>query len=149
MSITRIAFVDLDGVVNNHDWSYKGHMTSIDPTMMARLNRILVETNAKVVISSSWRHIIHKGEMTPKGFDFLLATHGMVGGRVIGCTPRAFEISSRGWEIENWLEENGRPDRYVVIDDMDLSDMHPAVVVDGRVGLTDDDVERAIAILNR
>ena len=144
-----ICFVDLDGVVNNHEWSYRGHRASIDPALMERLNRILVETDAKVVISSSWRHIIHKGEMTPAGFDFMLATHGMVGGRVIGCTPRAFGITDRGWEIESWLEDNGRPERYVVIDDMDLSHMHPAVVVDGTKGLTDEDVERAILILNR
>jgi hypothetical protein len=57
-------FLDIDGVLNHQEWyeSIRGKMNSMsyvatqfDPLCVERINRIVKETNANLVISSSWR----------------------------------------------------------------------------------------------
>ena len=65
----------------------------------------------------------------------------------------------RGEEIENWLDKNecrfGGMDNinYVILDDLPWSEFHGHdehfVQTDEYVGITDEDVEKAIAILNK
>jgi len=60
-----LVFLDFDGVLNHAAWLEKLFLKGIDewsPGMsfdrecVARLNRIIDETGALVVVSSSWRH---------------------------------------------------------------------------------------------
>lgn len=57
-------FLDIDGVLNHEEWylSIKDKMndmeymsTQFDPLCVKRVNRIITETGANLVISSSWR----------------------------------------------------------------------------------------------
>jgi hypothetical protein len=66
------------------------------------------------------------------------------------CTPRLF--GDRGEEIQKWLDEHGENvESFVILDDD--SDLEPymsrSVIVDGEVGLTEADVNKAIVILGR
>jgi hypothetical protein len=150
-----ILFLDIDGVLNGHEqdaWGYN----RIQPGPVVHLNRILAETEARLVISSAWRYLVHSGAMTLEGFSYMLITHGIAcHGRLAGITCRDEEAAPRGAQITRWLDEfspHGEGPAYVVIDDEDVGVTgagHPLVRTDGRVGLTHRDADAAIAALRR
>lgn len=113
----KIIFLDIDGVLN-HCETRSGICSPteplplpIAPECMARLNRLIADTGAKIVISSSWRKFARWQDLGPA-----LMRHGLVGA-VIGETPdlmkdvvwlerwpkRAGGPFKRGWEIREWL----------------------------------------------
>jgi len=149
-----ILFLDIDGVLNGHEQDSRGYCR-IQPGPVVHLNRILAETGARLVISSSWRYLIHSGAMTLEGFLYMLITHGIdCHGRLAGITCRDEEAGSRGAQITRWLDQHpplGERSAYVVIDDEDagVTDAgHPLVLTDGRAGLTPRDADAAIAVLH-
>jgi hypothetical protein len=167
MSERPIVFLDIDGVLNDHRDDPVARSGWIHRDKAARLNRILQAADARVVVTSAWRYFIHRGEMDLAGFEWLLRSHGVMPGRLRGVTradtmvrvesgrnPERRPLSDeRGEQIREWLAINtaaGPP--YVVIDDMDsgiVAAGHPFVRTIGSIGLTDDDADRAIAILSR
>lgn len=104
----RIVFLDLDGVMNslfyfrdrkNQTISERGKIFSeIDPEAINILNDFCEETDASVVISSSWRNYAYAENVLEKtGFA----------GKVIGVTPTLTEnYTFRGNEIYAWMKEN-------------------------------------------
>jgi hypothetical protein len=52
---TKIIFLDIDGVLNNSKWLKENKNNPIDPAAVNRINVIMQKTDAKIVISSSWR----------------------------------------------------------------------------------------------
>jgi hypothetical protein len=119
----RVIFLDIDGVLNHCDTRSNALVTHeeplplpIAPECMARLNRLIAETGAKIVISSSWRLYAGWQELSKA-----LARKGLVA-EVIGSTPDlvkdpiwlnnwrvrhgspfAYDRLERGWEIREWL----------------------------------------------
>lgn len=160
-----LLFLDMDGVLNDKTQLESGFYGT-KPECVAQLNRILRETGAEIVLSSAWRYMI-PGAMTLRGFTYLLLTHGVAcrtsgdepEDMLIGLTCRDEELKPRGRQIRHWLNEHGGRRRYVVLDDggenpdKSWTDMgidaagHPVVWTDGKVGLTEADADRAIAIL--
>lgn len=144
--------LDLDGVINEFCYSAGGHIGPwAKPECVAQLDRILDTADAQVVLSSTWRGLVHEGDMTVRGFGWLLMTHGMREyRRLVGVTPRQDPLKDRGTEIRAWWRQNPQYDRLVAIDDMDLGHAAwgiPLVQTDGRVGLTAADADRVIAML--
>jgi Swiss Army Knife RNA repair-like protein len=154
-----VVFLDIDGVLNSKQWyaherCLSGrHFTvfnraetleySIDPDCVQRLNRILQQTGAVVIVSSSWRKKHALSEIVS-----ILESRGFRG-EVDGATS-ANGTLSRTEEITEWLAENRPPGAaYVVIDDELTSALPTERVVSpsNQTGLTDRDVEQAIAIL--
>lgn len=168
--MSPIVFLDIDGVLNGHGMDPMSLCGEIHPDKIRRLNRLLFITGAKIVLSSAWRYIIHRHEAKLQGIDWLLRSHGLHSGRLHGITradtmePGEWDgrywpvVNERGRQISDWLHDNwirqpyGEKLRYVVIDDLDLGISeagHPLVLTDGRVGLTDADVDRASGFLRR
>ena len=118
----KIIFLDIDGVLNcKDDYSRARHRSDIiNPLFKRRLKRVINETKAQVVVSSTWR-IIHTQEELNK----------YLGLKIIGVTPRN-EDGIRGLEILQWLEQarinSQAPDHWIVIDDeeYDIKDHIPA-----------------------
>lgn len=153
----KIIFLDIDGVLNcaSEYGTYKKHLPNIPgywfhvPELIERFNKIIDATNAKIVVSSTWR----LGQ-TLEEMRLILSAMG-VKGDVIGLTP-TFDTaySVRGNEIKSWIDSNvgrGQFQNYVIIDDD--SDMlywqkDNFVNTNGQVGLTDRDAMKAIRILN-
>lgn len=64
----KIIFLDIDGVLNHEDFyrerfekryddgAIEHPYSEIDPKTVQRLNKIIEETGANIVISSTWRH---------------------------------------------------------------------------------------------
>lgn len=152
----KVLFLDIDGVVNSAEYFRETDFTvepetyleyyyrKIDPQLVARLNRILSETGAKVVISSSWR-VMHSKE----DILFMLQQRGFAGD-IIDVTLRLTQ-DTRGDEIRIWLENTRENiESFVILDDdsdmANLGQYH--VHTTWEKGLQDEHVEKAVSILN-
>jgi len=135
MESTRIIFLDIDGVlIINGTFGF-------DQTCMENLQRIVKETKAKIVLSTSWRLFPQSRERA----NTKLEEFGM---RSIGFTPTLQE--NRSVEILQWLK--GHPvTNWIAIDDMNLSynegmEGHFVLIKDTQ-GLTSSDADQAIKLL--
>lgn len=83
----KVIFLDIDGVLNDHT-QMENHYCGTKYECVQQFNRILdAVPEAKIVISSAWRYMILRGDVTLKGFEMLLLTHGVkCHERVIGHT---------------------------------------------------------------
>jgi hypothetical protein len=144
-----LLFLDIDGVLNGHDYSQESMSTFISRECVDELNRVLKETGAYLVLSSAWRYMILGRTMTVVGFDYMLRTHGVIARRLVGRTCADEEVKERGWQIQEWRQVNDHKGRYAVVDDMDLhiSPLHPFVQTDGQRGLSSENADRLIALL--
>lgn len=146
----KYIFLDMDGVLNtgrNDCLDPEGNGHPFDSEAVSNLGRIVRETGAQIVISSSWRHM---------GFGKLREMWRRWGlpGDVRGVTPGVWgeEVSfpTRGDEIKAWLEKCPAPVSYVVLDDFDE---HVAgqegrwIVVNPHTGISGNDAGNAISIL--
>lgn len=172
-SKNKIIFLDIDGVLNNDVWMDGDRWTNVfplgpyqtrtqawvpyfdfAPENVRIFNKILNETNASIVVSSSWRK-----DKTPAELEEILIQNGGVDclGRIIGKTVdhypnRRFSEHIPRWKfIEKWMKENAPKDMvFVVLDDDHeaWSQGHTFVWTDPRVGLTEDNARHAIQVLN-
>jgi len=151
----KVVFLDLDGVVNDNRYNPETAAFTLLPGCVERLGRIIARTDAKVVLSSSWRYLVYEGLMSLSEFEQLLDQHGAPGIQIIGLSPTDEQVRGRGNQIQAWLDANASGlavESYVVLDDMDAADefdphQHPLVCTDGNVGLTDKDADAAVAAL--
>ena len=141
-----ILFLDLDGVLNGLD---RDRRASIHPECVEHFNRLLDVSRAQVVISSTWRGMVETGAMNFEGFGLLLSTHGIRSCEVIGVTPGDDVVERRGAQIDHWCKKNAVT-RYVVLDDMDdgiTQYRHPFVRTNGSIGMTGENVDQALSLL--
>lgn len=156
----KFVFLDIDGVLNSEQYylekpqhkrwkEFKNKLDkhiawgvcNIDPKAVKLLNKLVSGTNARIVVSSSWRG------------DYALQTVFSLAGiiePIYGETPR-LESRFRGEEIDKWLKERQEPYKYVILDDdSDMLDTqrNNFIHTDWKVGLTEENVNEAIKILN-
>ena len=106
----KVIFLDIDGVLNSAETMKMG--IHLDNKRVVLFNGILKETDAKVVISSSWR--IGK---TVKEIKTYLRLAGLRMSRnIIGFTP-TLHTGVRGDDIDSWLRDNKEVTQYVIVDD--------------------------------
>lgn len=162
----KVIFLDIDGVLNTKWWYTQMDRNTprdkygyaFDPNAVANLQKIIDETGADIVISSSWKSF-GLAELEEMWQDRALP------GKLIGITPNSVSdemlltadldhmelFSIRGMEIKEWMTKHGkRVSHYVIIDDMD--NMLPEqqshfVQTNSEVGITIDDVQKVIRIL--
>jgi hypothetical protein len=152
----RVLFLDIDGVLNGHEYDPLAASCGLRPDCVARLNRVLDETGCEVVLSSAWRYMVLMGALTLSGFGYLLRTHGVrnLGTRLVGTTgldTQTEDPTERGRLIVAWLMEQVGVAQAVVVDDMPILGPETAhldfVQTDGKTGLTDADADRLILLL--
>jgi hypothetical protein len=165
----KIIFLDIDGVLVSHQ-SIKEHNETYGRTRFSTapsrksieiLNKVIEETGAKIVISSTWRI----GNSTHL-LDLYFHELGLKG-EIIGQTARL--QGTRGLEIKTWLLENesiihnrstvklwnqdyrSEVESFVIIDDDRGMDdlMDHLVLTNYDTGITIEDAEKAINILNK
>ena len=150
----KIIFLDIDGVLNS--WRYDRERTSlqdnIDETRLPLLAQIVASTDAKIVLSSSWRihweRDFNKSDFIGQHLNQLFATYGLT---IYDKTIESPD-NNRADEIRSWLANND-VERFVIIDDIafgwDELESH-LVRTNYRIGrgLHDSHVSQAISILN-
>lgn len=151
-----ILFLDVDGVLNHADcWRQKMGPTPVDPACVARLARVLDATDARVVLSSSWRGVTSlerklrdKGALRkryPRDWRTKRLDRKSEGGVWIA--------TSRGTEIAEWLSRHPEVSGYAIIDDEGdmLPDQLPRFVQTSfeHGGMLDSHADRLIAALSQ
>lgn len=145
----KIIFLDIDGVLNcacthmreGDIFTYGG---IINANLMNKLNELINNTDAKVVISSSWRKINTQEEIK----EYLEQAGFM--GTIIGMTPTSSH-GFRGLEIRDWLKSRTDVENYIILDDdrdMLLLQASHFFNADCEFGLTDKIVYQATRFLN-
>lgn len=146
-----IIFLDMDGVLNNTSMDWESHKARaeapyiVDDENLDKLERLVLVLDAQIVISSTWRITCSK--------DFMSKRLGDVVGPRIHDDWRTKRLSGiRGLEVQEWLERNlgdnywAFKDFLILDDDSDFLWHQPLIRIDHGTGLTDRDVERALAI---
>lgn len=164
----KIIFLDIDGVLNSDAYCESPeylfetqHMTDqlimlvnhyvlLDPRALHRLNDLVKRSGAEVVLSSTWRSKYSPTEITKmmqdRGATFTVTAstpvlHGKVNSSRI----------PRGKEIATYIDGlKVKPESFVILDDHDdmLTLTKVLVKTTMKLGLTADDVEKALKILN-
>jgi hypothetical protein len=152
----KLIFLDIDGVLNSgafyrerppearlalSDETWWQEM--IDAEAVARLNRIIAETGANVVISSSWRIVLDAGALRS-----VLKACGFEG-EIIGVTDQLVE-GTRGDEIVAWLAHTAHDvEAFAILDDdEDMGELVGRLIrTTWELGLQDEHVERALELL--
>lgn len=149
----KIVFLDFDGVLNRlSDFAFEANQSAFNTDAIKRLNDIVHEARAKVVVSSSWRVNHSRDELRR-----LLAEAGFRG-EIIGCTPiynneEAHSLPDIGLircrEIQAWIDNHPEPlTSFVVLDDLELNALAAyQIKTDMEEGLLDHHVGMALAIL--
>lgn len=131
----KIIFLDIDGVLNYTEcWVKPEHKNKgclkWDANCVKQLNRIIQETGAKIVVSSTWRLI---------NYDYYVLTKEMdIEGEFIGKTINLGDDGTRGDEIKDWLNNN-EVNQFIIVDDDPDNEMgdlkeyliQPIGVIDG------------------
>ena len=149
----KYIFLDFDGVINTPKGKF-------DKNAVTNLRRLLERTDAKVVISSTWRL---------QGMEYIqqLWQEYQLPGEVIDLTPSCNSTNfsnvdgqeewqglhgCKGLEIAEWLRLNAKePYQYIILDDEEdflFSQREHLVKVEGSKSLDKADVRVAIQILN-
>ena len=157
----KVLFLDIDGVLNSEvfytkksQWErYKraedsGYtrderraLANIDKRAVSLLNYIVENTDAEIVISSTWRSDFN--------LPYIMRFVGLKR-PYYGITPYD-KSRHRGTEIQTWLDDYGNNVKYVILDDD--SDMLERqlpyfIKVDPYYGLTKEIADKVIEILN-
>lgn len=171
----KILFLDCDGVLNRRptpdelsgkdrhgmtDKEFENAIVGLNPLLVANLKRIVDETDCKIVASTSWRYFEDHHTVGPDWRKTLAEMIGRDKSIFIGSTPiLSFEngrkSKRRGNEIKNWLDNNTEPRTvsYCVVDDetcdiVGVIANKRIVKTDMKVGLTKEDADKIIKILN-
>ena len=165
----KIIFLDIDGVLSTQNTRF----FFFESSCVNRLNKILEQSKAKIVISSTWR----KGRTIEQLKDLFLHQghrHKEINNPIIidptlliDKTPVLSdnqqedfklkkhlnpELFGRGLEISVWIDlTKDNIESYLVLDD-DIADiaphLHRHVKTDCYLGLQDNDIEPSLKILN-
>lgn len=154
-SLHKYIFLDFDGPLNtgrnDHlDPERYGH--HFDNEAVQNLRLIIENTNAAIVISSSWRHMgVSRIQKLWKQWN--------LPGEIVGCTPGYWgdeaSFATRGLEIQRWLKENATaPCRFVVIDDFSAEEATEDqkaywISVNPHCGISKENADWAIHLLNQ
>ena len=153
----KIVFLDIDGVLNSLNYRRRMGMQyfsdMIDRRKMPLLKKIVEATNAKIVLSTTWRKYWNEGEsqLDPAG-ENINRIFGEYGMSVYSKTP-VLENSGRAAEIKAWLRRNPYVEGFVILDDKDFgwpADLRAHFIrtdLNGD-GLEEAQVREAIAVLN-
>lgn len=148
----NIIFLDIDGVLVNRESLMKnsGLKAQGHPACVEALNKIIKESHADIVISSTWRF---------DGLDKMRSLLGRwgVNGFVLDCTPdlnrkegNIWLSANRGQEIEAWTKEKNINSFVILDDDSDMGPLkHRLVQTVFEKGLTLEDADKAIELFQQ
>ena len=151
-----IIFLDVDGVLNNDftkEFVPNTYFIGVDDYEIELLADLVRQSGAAIVLSSSWKDGWKEDGKYDDGLKYLIKKMEKYNLEIAGITPDARTSIRRGEEIHAVLEELS-PSAWVVLDDEYFGDFcrfnigKHLVHTSQLVGLTKENVESAIGILN-
>lgn len=144
----KVAYVLSGQATDGHD---RAHML-FGPEHVRALNAITDQTDARIVLSSTWR-FIYSGRGATRRLADLRGVFNLVGIRapLIAATP--LDVENRGEAIVAWLRANRESGaRFTVLDDEPATNFPSSIrkhvlEINGAYGLNEQHVERAVSIL--
>ena len=146
----KVIFLDFDGVITiPPKWYLKADKIKL-------IKRIVDETAAKIVVSSSWRmqtveetrkSMVYKEKRCPRNKMLYWLIDNLY-----DVTPWVGLGNGRGGEIQQYLNDHPEIDNYVIIDDdsdMWVSQLYHFVQTNYEDGITETEAIRAIKVLNK
>lgn len=146
----NIVFLDIDGVINTLQIDenlqpYLGNEETGPNNIQAIrwLNKLCLSCHAKIVISSSWRHMGFQ-----KCRDCLYASGLSKDIEIIDFTPTTF--GERGEEIGLWLKVHPEVERFVILDDdTDMAGLEEHLIkCNQHIGFSADEYNQACCLLS-
>ena len=154
MKKVNIIFLDVDGVLNSIDYAKKVYEETrkphseyeypFDPECLERLQRLVAKTDARIVITSTWR----KTEEGKRTLQNVLEQYDLAN-RVIGYTP--ILNTKRGEEIKSFLETLNVEASYIILDDdSDMEELTPYLILTSmKTGLTEEKMTEGMQKLKK
>lgn len=157
--MTKVLFLDIDGVVNSSlDFAHppKGQKAPyiIVPDKVKLITEVVDKTGSRIVLSSTWRNI-------PSAVDFIEVAFPDISSRyhpdwktIRGQvdSPAHEWRASRGHEIKEWLSRHPEVTRYAIVDDdaEDIRPIYPLNLVQTTwfKGIQPEHAKRLIGLLN-
>ena len=151
----NVIFLDFDGVITSPDSKWK-----IDMHKINIINNICYKTDAKIVVSSTWR-MGYRGDVSAfheqlkqyfikhNYLDNFKDTFDKFINNIVGMTECIGGL--RGDEIKSYMNEHPEVENYVIIDDdSDMCDYQLChfVQTDTYDGITERDAKLCVDILN-
>ena len=163
----KVVFLDVDGVLNDdytNELIPNSIFIGIDNKYVKNLKKIIDATDAQIVLSSTWRiHQVKNNQNLNESVDclkYLKKKLDKYGLHYVSTTPHINHYK-RGTEIKQWIEQNNdiTIDGWVILDDQFFFDFDEEMIkhlvqtehmknFGYSYGLNDDDVKKAIQILN-
>lgn len=113
----KVLFLDCDGVINCANTFKKGGDSyfPVEPYMAFLVGKIELDTECKVVLSSSWRHHPDSVEYIK---NKIVPLYDLTGSEPIDPNrPRGIQNCQRGREIKAWLDKHPEVTKYAILDD--------------------------------
>lgn len=149
----KILFLDIDGVLVTKETQKYG-ISVFDPACVNELDKIICETNCKIVLSSTWRlgglESIHDPLKNacigkPKQLERIMSA-------LLDKTPIDEKNMNRGVEIRQWITDNKFSGAFAIVDDdsFDIRGFSDNLVLTSfDTGLTKKESDTIINILKR
>ena len=151
----KVIFLDIDGVLNTDAYRENTEVdyfeNPVSEVHMCLLEYLVKKTDAKIVLSSTWREYWEPGEIQSDRFgNYINKLFEKYGLAIFDKTP---ELRDRSEEIDEWIKlHQGEIESYVILDDFDFdwSEENEKYLVKttDEVGLDEEAVARALRILN-
>ena len=150
----KVIFLDFDGVITIPPKWY------LQADLIKNVKKIVDETGAKIVVSSSWRmdtvketinDMIGKTKRCPRN-KMLYWLIDNIYDVTSWFSDKKYNGTGRGGEIQTWLDKHPEVNNYVIIDDDDDmldKQLYHFVQTNYEDGLTEVETKRAIKVLNR
>lgn len=152
----KIIFLDIDGVLNSESWYESSRYRALqkdnfieenfDPECWKYVEKLINETGAKIVLSSSWR--LYDKQSTIK--EYTGTAFQPIIDHLYDVTPGMMQ-RCRGIEIKRYLMSlSEQPESYVILDDDRdmLESQRPYFVhINDETGITENDYKKALKIL--
>lgn len=150
----RLIFLDFDGVLNTEQYQAELAISGdpvrdkwgplFSPSAVNNLRKIVVATNAEIIVTSTWRYI--------HGLEGLkeMWIQRSLPGKLNGILPCDSLLATRGEEISEYLSDHHNT-QYIILDDIDeyMESQHNHFIqINPIVGISGTDVHKATSILN-
>lgn len=116
----NILFLDIDGVLNSvsYDRIRTPDQGNIDETRLPLIKQIILETSARIILSSSWRKHWERApslcDDIGRELNHLFARYGLSIYDKTPCLPS----EDRAEEIRAWLADHPEVKAYAILDDI-------------------------------